>query len=114
VDRIKLGLYAFSGFMAALAALIFVSRVSTAKADAGLGTELDVITAVVLGGTSIYGGQGSILGTVLGLVLVTLLRNGLALAGIKGDATVVIIGATLVLAVLVNGLIQQRRRFVPA
>lgn len=108
VDRIKLLLYTASGFMAAVAALIFVSRVSTAKADAGLGTELDVITAVVLGGTSIYGGQGTILGTVLGLVLVTLLRNGLALAGVKGDASVVIIGATLVIAVLINSVLQRR------
>jgi len=108
VDRIKLLLYTASGTLAAVAALIFVSRVSTAKADAGLGTELDVITAVVLGGTSIYGGQGSILGTVLGLVLVTLLRNGLALAGVKGDASVVIIGTMLVLAVLINSLLQRR------
>jgi rhamnose transport system permease protein len=107
VDRIKLGLYAFSGLTAALAGIIFVSRVTTTRADAGTGMELDVITAVVLGGTSIYGGHGSILGTVLGLLTVTFLRNGLSLAGVKGDATVVIIGAVLVLSVFLNRIFTR-------
>ena len=70
VDRIKLRLYTFSGLMAGLAAIIYVSRFDTAKADAGTGFELDVITAVVVGGTSIYGGRGNIVGTVLGLLLI--------------------------------------------
>jgi hypothetical protein len=66
--------------------------VTTTRADAGTGMELDVIAAVVLGGTNIMGGSGSILGTTLGLLIIAMLRNGLSLAGIKGDATVVIIG----------------------
>ena len=107
VERVKLLLYALSGLMAGLAGFIFTSRVSTTRADAGSGMELDVIAAVVLGGTSIYGGSGSILGTALGLLIITLLRNGLLLTGVKGDATVVVIGTVLILAVLINNIVRK-------
>src|SRR5690606_41284354 len=60
VERTKLALYAASGFAASVAAVIFVSRVSTTRSDMGTGIELDAITAVVLGGTSIFGGRGTI------------------------------------------------------
>ena len=70
VDRIRMSLYTFSGLLAGLATLFYVARFDTAKADAGSGIELDVITAVVVGGTSIYGGRGTIPGTVLGLLLI--------------------------------------------
>ena len=66
----------------------------------GIGYELDVIAAVVLGGTSIFGGSGTIWGTVIGLVMIQLLKNGLALTGVKGDATIVVIGVALILSVL--------------
>ena len=108
VDRAKLTIYGLSGFMAALAAWIFVSRVSTTRSDMGTGLELDVIAAVVLGGTSIFGGTGTILGTVLGVVLVQLLKNGLALTGVKGDATIVVIGVVLILSILITNLAQRR------
>jgi rhamnose transport system permease protein len=109
VDRAKLAIYGLSGFMAALAAWIFVSRVSTTRSDMGTGLELDVIAAVVLGGTSIFGGTGTILGTVLGVVLVQLLKNGLALTGVKGDATIVVIGVVLILSILITNFLQHRR-----
>ncbi|CAA9587787.1 MAG: Ribose ABC transport system, permease protein RbsC [uncultured Truepera sp.] len=102
-------IYAFSGLMAALAAIIFVSRVTTTRSDMGSGLELDAIAAVVLGGTSIFGGKGSILGTVIGLVLIQLLKNGLALMGVTSDATIIVIGTMLILAILVNNFIQNRR-----
>jgi rhamnose transport system permease protein len=108
VDRYKLAIYTFSGFMAALAGYIFTSRVSTTRADMGSGLELDVIAAVVLGGTSIFGGSGSILGTVIGLALIQLLKNGLLLSGVKGDATIIVIGVVLILAILINNMIQRR------
>jgi rhamnose transport system permease protein len=108
VDRYKLAIYTLSGFMAGLAGYIFVSRVSTTRSDMGTGLELDVIAAVVLGGTSIFGGTGSILGTVLGVILIQLLKNGLALTGVKGDATIVVIGTVLILSILITNWLRSR------
>jgi rhamnose transport system permease protein len=107
VVRTKLLIYAASGFVAGLAAVVFVSRVSTTRSDMGNGIELDVITAVVLGGTSIFGGRGSVIGTLLGLCLVQVLKNGLALSGVKGDGTIVIIGAVLIAAVLISNFLSR-------
>ncbi len=76
----------------------------------GLGWELDAIAAVVLGGTSIFGGTGSIGGTAIGLVLIQLLKNGLALTGVTGDSTIVVIGTVLILSTLINSLIQRHMR----
>jgi len=109
VGRSLMTIYGFSGLMGALAAIIFVSRVTTTRSDMGSGVELDAIAAVVLGGTSIFGGKGSILGTVIGLVLIQLLKNGLALMGVTSDATIIVIGTMLILAILVNNVIQGRR-----
>jgi rhamnose transport system permease protein len=107
VERNKLLIYTLSGFMSGLAGWIYVSRVSTTRSDYGNGIELTAITAVVVGGTSIFGGSGSILGTVLGLALIQLMKNGLALSGAKGDSTTIVVGAILIGAVLINTLIQS-------
>ena len=87
--------------------MIFVSRVTTTRSDMGTGLELDAITAVVLGGTSIFGGRGTVIGTVLGLVLMQALKNGLLLAGVKGDGTIVVIGAVLILTILVSNISRR-------
>jgi rhamnose transport system permease protein len=107
VDRSLLVIYTASGLVAGLAAVIFVSRVSTTRSDMGTGLELDVITAVVLGGTSIFGGRGTIIGTLLGLVLMQALKNGLALAGVKGDGTIVVIGAVLIGTILISNMFRK-------
>jgi rhamnose transport system permease protein len=107
VQRNKLIIYTLSGFMAGVAGWVFVSRVSTTRSDMGNGFELTAITAVVVGGTSIFGGSGTILGTVLGLALIQLMKNGLALAGAKGDSTTIVVGVVLILAVLINTVIQD-------
>lgn len=109
VDRIKLIIYSVSGAMAGFAGFIFVSRVSTTRSDMGTGLELDVIAAVVLGGTSIFGGIGTIAGTVIGFTLIQFLKNGLALTGVKGDATIVVIGTVLILSILISNFLQNRR-----
>jgi rhamnose transport system permease protein len=107
VDRTKILIYAASGLAAAIAGVIFVSRVSTTRSDMGTGIELDAITAVVLGGTSIFGGRGTIIGTLLGLILIQALKNGLSLAGVKSDGTVVLIGAVLILTILISNLFHR-------
>ncbi|HET9069625.1 MAG TPA: ABC transporter permease [Amaricoccus sp.] len=107
VDRAKIAIYAASGFVSALAAVIFVSRVSTTRSDMGTGLELDAITAVVLGGTSIFGGRGTVIGTILGLILIQALKNGLSLAGVKSDGTTVLIGAVLILTILISNLFHR-------
>lgn len=109
VDRTKLVIYSASGLCAAVAAVVFVSRVTTTRSDMGTGWELDAITAVVLGGTSIFGGRGTIIGTALGLILMQALKNGLLLAGYKGDSTIVVIGAALILTVLLSNLSSRGR-----
>lgn len=109
VDRYLLFIYTLSGFMSGLAGYIFVSRVSTTRSDMGTGIELDVIAAVVLGGTSIFGGTGSVAGTMIGVVLIQLLKNGLALTGVTSDATIIVIGSVLIFAILVNNFVQNRR-----
>ena len=110
VTGVKLVIYTAAGLMAGLAAWIFVSRVSTTRSDMGTGIELDVIAAVVLGGTSIFGGVGTITGTALGVALIQLLKDGLALTGVKGDATIVVIGTVLIGSIVITNFARGRSR----
>ncbi|MDB5297789.1 MAG: permease component of ribose/xylose/arabinose/galactoside ABC-type transporter [Phycisphaerales bacterium] len=91
--------YVVAGFCAGLAGLIYVARFGQAKADAATGYELAAITAVVLGGTSIFGGRASVVGTLLGLLAVAFLENGQALAGFKRELTGILVGVLLLAAV---------------
>jgi rhamnose transport system permease protein len=109
VDRVKLIAYTLSGLTSAVSAWVLVSRVTTTRSDMGLGYELDVVAAVVLGGTSIFGGSGTIWGTVIGLAMIQLLKNGLALTNVKGDATIMVIGVVLIASVLIASSLQRRR-----
>lgn len=110
VDATKMAIYAASGVASSLAAIIFVARVSTTRSDMGTGLELDAITAVILGGTSIFGGRGTIVGTVLGLIMIQVLKSGLSLAGVKGDGTIVLIGVVLIATLLFSSLAERRAR----
>jgi rhamnose transport system permease protein len=108
VRRTKLAIYTLSGCMAGLAGLVFTSRVTTTRADAATGIELDVIAAVVFGGTSIFGGRGTIAGTILGVVTIQLLKNGLQLSGVRGEASVIVIGIVLILSIILGQFLERR------
>ncbi|HTS20139.1 MAG TPA: ABC transporter permease [Verrucomicrobiae bacterium] len=108
VDRIKLWLYSLSGGSAGLAAVILVARRNTAKADLGAGMELDVITAVVLGGTSIFGGRGNILGTVLGVLLIHETREFVSWHWNRDELNLVVIGIVLIASVLLHQVFSRK------
>lgn len=109
VARLKLWVYTVSGLVSGLAAVIYVARVTTAKADAGLGMEMDAIAAVVLGGASVSGGQGTVWGTLLGLLLTAIVRNGLNLAGLGTEPQSVVVGALLIGAVLLDRMVRREQ-----
>lgn len=107
VERIKFIIYTLSGFMAALAGLILAARFGSTRPDIGTGLELAVITAVVLGGVEITGGKGTMLGTVLSLLLIGLMRFGMGLLNIQGQVQGVVIGLLLILSILLPNIAQQ-------
>ena len=109
VDRVKVICFGLSGLMAALGAMMMSSRLASARYDMANGWELDVITAVVLGGTDINGGQGSILGTVLALFLIGILRSGMGLANIKIEYQLVVIGSLLILSIIIPNVTRRLR-----
>lgn len=88
--------YLLAGLASSLAAIVYVSHIGQAKSDAGSGYELAAITAVVLGGTSVFGGRGTIWGTLLGLFLISILQNGLRIAALPSELTGVLTGTLLV------------------
>ena len=109
VDRRLALVYVLSGLVSSVAAIIYVAHLGQAKSDAGTGYELMAITAVVLGGTSIFGGRGTVLGTVLGLFAIVILQNGLRLSGQPAELAGVLTGVLLVGTILIDRLSTRLR-----
>jgi len=130
VDRIKFTLFALSGLVSAFAGILWTLRFATSRFDAGVGLELTVVTIVLFGGVSIFGGKGSILGVVLAVVIVGCIQEAMTLKNISADVQNIVIGGLLLVSVIVpnsaDGLqriraravararAQQRRRSDPA
>jgi ribose/xylose/arabinose/galactoside ABC-type transport system permease subunit len=109
VVRYKTLAYLLAGGAAAVAALLSVAKFGTASTDAGSGAELEAIAAVVIGGTSLSGGQGSIIGALVGALTITVIEAGLVLVGIKDTLQPVILGSVIVLTVFVDQLRKRHR-----
>jgi rhamnose transport system permease protein len=110
LGRATLFIYATTGVLVGIAALIYVGQTGIVQSNTGVGFELQVIAAVVLGGTSILGGRGSVLGSALGALLVSEIKNGLTLLNISGLAEGMVSGVLILLAVGVDLLRMRGRR----
>lgn len=102
VNKVKLAVYGMSGMLAALAGVIITARLSSAQPTAGSGYELDAIAAVVLGGTSLAGGVGSVLGTVVGALIIGVLNNSLNLMNVSSYYQLLAKGVVILVAVLID------------
>jgi ribose transport system permease protein len=109
VDRVKIVNYIIAGLMASVAGILTTGRMGTASVSAGLGVELQVISAVVIGGASLAGGEGTVLGALLGVALMALIANGLNLLNINPYYQTIIVGAVLVIAVAADSLGKRNR-----
>jgi ribose transport system permease protein len=108
VSRYTMAVYAIGGLLTGLAGMIEASRLMTGQPTAGNGYELQAIAAVVIGGGSLHGGEGSVMGTLVGAFIMGLLSNGSDLLGISNYVQQVIIGAVIILAVSVDELRKRR------
>jgi fructose transport system permease protein len=110
VGRVTLSVYMTAGLCVGIAAMLLAARTELGDPNAGQTTEnLDSITAVVLGGTSLFGGRGSVLGTLIGAVIVGVFRNGLTLVGVEVIYQYLVTGVLVILAVSVDQLLRRRR-----
>lgn len=100
VGRVKIITFVLSGMMSALAGIVMAARFGSTRPDIGLGLELDVITATVLGGIDIFGGSGTMIGAILSLLLIGLARFGMGLVNIQGQVQGMVIGSLLIISIL--------------
>jgi ribose/xylose/arabinose/galactoside ABC-type transport system permease subunit len=106
----KIGIYAVGGALAALSGVVLTARLNSAQPIAGINYELDAIAATVIGGTSLMGGEGSVLGTLIGALIMGVLRNGLNLLSVSSFVQQVVIGLVIIAAVLLDTLFKKGKR----
>lgn len=110
VDRIKCWVYTLSGIFAAIGGILLAARINTGQPNAGLGFELDAIAAVIIGGTSTRGGKGSIIGTLLGVLFIGVINNGLDLMNVSAYWQQVVMGGIIILAVVIDRFYQNMKK----
>ncbi len=108
IKKVKLTVYAMAGAMAALGGVIVTARLDSAQPNAGISYELDAIAAVVIGGTSLSGGKGSVWGTVMGAIIIGVLNNGLVLLNVSPFWQQVVKGGVILLAVVIDKMGENR------
>ena len=109
--------YSLSGFMCGLAGVLLVGRVASANATSGMTYDTDAIASCIIGGASFSGGKGTIWGTMIGALLISIIRNGLNLLGTKNDIQYIVIGAVIILAVTIDvtrGKVEAKARRLAA
>jgi rhamnose transport system permease protein len=109
VTRVKVGLFVLSGLIASLAGIILTSRLSSARADAGAGMTLTVVTVVLLGGVNIFGGSGTIPGVALAVIAVAVMQNALRLASVTVEVQSIALGSLLILSVVIPTFAHQAK-----
>ena len=110
IGRCRVSVFALMGFLSALAGIIITARLNSAEANAGLNMEMDAICAVIMGGTALHGGSGSLPGTVIAVFLMGLIRNGLTLLSVSSYYQQFVTGAMLLCAVVAAELRERKRR----
>ncbi len=107
VDRVLLSVYTVAGLIYGITAWLLIGRAGTASPNAIVGANLETITAVVIGGTSLFGGRGAIVGTILGALIIGVFRSGLSLAGVDDQLRVLTIGVLIIVAVSIDQWIRK-------
>lgn len=109
IKKVKLIVYLFSALMSSLAGIFLASRMMTSYPDAGDGYHMEAIAAIVIGGTSISGGEGNMVGTMLGFLIIATLKNGLSLMGISSLTQMIFIGVVLIVTILINNILKKQQ-----
>jgi ribose/xylose/arabinose/galactoside ABC-type transport system permease subunit len=106
--RVKIGVFIVSAFVSAIAGLVLSSRLMAGSPEVGIGWELDVIAAVIIGGTNLFGGEGNLAGTFLGVLFIGVLTNGMILLDVTPYMQLVVRGLVILSAVILNSLQEKR------
>ncbi len=111
VKRVKMTLFVISGFISALAGVLLAARLGAVRGNTAEGFELDIITMVLLGGVSSFGGTGTLVGVFLSILVILNLRNGMSLVNLTGHTQTGVIGALFILSVLIPNMAQNARQW---
>jgi ribose transport system permease protein len=110
VNKVRVFVYAITGFFCALAGIIVTGRLSTAATNIGIGNELDVIAAVVIGGASLQGGEGTVIGAIIGATIMAIVRNAFVLLHIPNHFQTITIGIVIIMAVGLDQILNRESK----